>query len=103
MIYGSPTPLDPIDQADIIDGCPLTFVSRVELADLARSGDRDCAGACGRLDTNVRLGEPEEFGRNDRPRSRCPSTREPGPPKTRRYSRAGSIWKGFRVVLLARE
>ena len=38
MIYGSPTPLDPIDQADIIDGCPLTFVSRVELADLARSG-----------------------------------------------------------------
>ena len=28
MIYGSPTPFDPIDQADLVEGCPLTFVSR---------------------------------------------------------------------------
>jgi hypothetical protein len=31
MIYGETTPSDSIDQADIIDGCPLIFVSRFDL------------------------------------------------------------------------
>jgi len=34
MIYGHTLPTDPIDQADIVEQCPLTFVVRYDLNDL---------------------------------------------------------------------
>jgi hypothetical protein len=37
MIYSAPSPESPIDQADIIDGCPLIFITEFDLSDPARS------------------------------------------------------------------
>lgn len=37
MIYIRPSPLDGIDQGDIIESCPITFVSSFDLDDLQRS------------------------------------------------------------------
>ncbi len=37
MIYARPSPQESVDQADIIDECPVTLVSSFDLDDLARS------------------------------------------------------------------
>jgi hypothetical protein len=37
MIYGPSSPTDPIDQADIVDGCPLVYVADCDLDDLDRN------------------------------------------------------------------
>jgi hypothetical protein len=38
MIYAFPQPQDPIDQGDILDGCPLVFLSRYDLDNIDHSG-----------------------------------------------------------------
>jgi hypothetical protein len=37
MIYEGISPSDPIDQADIVERCPLTFVTRYDLDDVDRN------------------------------------------------------------------
>jgi hypothetical protein len=37
MIYEDTSPSDPIDQGDIVEGCPLIFVSRLDLDNLGEN------------------------------------------------------------------
>ena len=41
MIYSSPPPENPIDQGDIVDGCPLTFLTEYDL-DRPGQGEIEC-------------------------------------------------------------
>jgi hypothetical protein len=42
MIYGRPDPADPLDQGDIVDGCPVLHLASYDLDDLGRS-EIECA------------------------------------------------------------
>jgi hypothetical protein len=44
MIYARPPALEPIDQGDIVDGCPLTFLVEYDL-DHPGDGEADCASS----------------------------------------------------------
>ena len=51
MIYDLPTCEDPVDQGDIIDGCPVLRISRFNVADLLLevAGSLEIEGAFSRV------------------------------------------------------
>ena len=61
MIYLGPSPDNPIDQGDIVDQCPLTFLTEYDM-DLPGQGEIECVPTA-RLgsDSDVRPRAPKDF------------------------------------------